>query len=161
MKLAVNNLYAYINAKQEKCISLDGICSIATEALLALKYLYGKNITYRDIKPPNILVTKWDQATNHLTIKLCDFGFANQGSRLYTRCGTDNFIAPEVKNAPLEKNGRLTFPYTKVVNIWAMGKVLRNLVRDNLTRLQYTDKKQCANASSLITKMMSWNPTKR
>lgn len=42
MELAVNDLSAHIAAKQNKCLSLDCIQSIATQALLALDYLHGK-----------------------------------------------------------------------------------------------------------------------
>lgn len=155
----MNDLYAHINATRVKCLSLNGIRSIATQALLGLEYLHGKNITHRDIKPPNILVTEWDQATENLTIKLCDFGLASQESRLHTWCGTEDYMAPEVQYAPLEKDGRLTFPYTKAVDIWAMGKVLGDLVRDSSTGLRYAHKRQ--HATNLINSMMSWDPTKR
>lgn len=107
-------------------------------------------------------MTKWDQATDNLTIKLCDFGIASQQSRLHTRCGTDNYMAPEVENAPLEKDGRLTFPYTKAVDIYAMGKVLDSLVRDSLPRSRYAhEKHEKPRALDLIIKMMSSNPNKR
>lgn len=68
-------------------------------------------------------------------------------------------MAPEVTDAAFEKNGRLTFQYTKAVDIWTMGKVLCNFVCET-ARLQYTDKKQRANAKNLIIKMMSQDPTK-
>lgn len=157
MELAVNDLKAHIKAKREKGLSLNGIRSIATQALSALEYLHGKNITHRDMKPSNNLVTKWDQATENLTIKLCDFGLASHESRLHTKCGTDDYMAPEIRSAPLEKDGRLTFPYTKAVDIWAMEKVLGELVRDSSTRSKYAFKYPI----KLINSMMSSDPTKR
>lgn len=159
MELAVNDLNAHINAKPDKCISLSGICSIASQALLALKYLHDENITHRDIKPTNILVMNCDHSKDDFTIKLCDFGLASQKSRHHTKCGTDDYMAPEVKHAPLEKNGRLTSPYTKAVDIWAMGKVLGNLVRDSSTRSRHAHQKR--HATDLIKKMTSLDPNKR
>ena len=171
MELAVNDLDAHIQAKREKCLTLNGIRSIARQALSALAYLHGNNVTHRDLKPGNILVTKWDQATDTLTIKLGDFGFASHESRHYTWCGTDDYIAPEIKYGQLGEDDRLLSPYTTAADIWAMGKILDNLVRDSQTNSTYPRNKQRGNrgcnyqdqgpAKKIIEQMMLLDSTKR
>lgn len=163
MELAVNDLSAHIAAKQNKCLSLDCIQSIATQALLALEYLHGKNITHRDLKPSNILVTKWDQVTDTLKIKLADFGLASKASRPRTLLGTEGYTAPEVEHGQTGEDGKLAYPYTTAVDIWAMGKILRNLVRGS--RYKHVGgkgrKSQATAAFCLITQMMESKPEKR
>jgi len=63
-----------------------------SEVVVALEYLHGMLIAYRDIKPENILIHR----TGH--IKLTDFGFAKylKGEKTYTTCGTPAYMAPEI-----------------------------------------------------------------
>ncbi len=150
MELAVNDLSAHINAKQNKRLSLDCIQSIARQALSGLDYLHGNDVTHRDLKLSNILVTKWDQITDTLKIKLADFGLASKESEPRTKCGTMGFRAPEVENGELRKDGKLVYASTTAVDIWAMGKILHILTRGKGRRAQ-----------ALITQMMELNPEKR
>lgn len=58
---------------------------------LGLAHLHLHNWIYRDLKPENILLDTQGYP------KLCDFGLARQiEDRAYTRCGTPEYMAPEV-----------------------------------------------------------------
>lgn len=61
------------------------------QVLEALEYLHQRGVTHRDLKPENILV----ESRNPFSIKLADFGFANDQPHLKTICGTPSYAAPE------------------------------------------------------------------
>ena len=148
MELAVNDLETCRKArhsdKRRSCFSLPCIRSIGQQALSGLSYLHGKGFMHRDLKPQNILVTKWDARTDTPTIKLADFGLAGIGSEHQTICGTEGYMAPEIIQAgerakALQKHGdrwiKTAEPdwlptYTNAVDIWALGKILDEFLED-------------------------------
>ncbi|KAI8827367.1 hypothetical protein BJ741DRAFT_630436 [Chytriomyces cf. hyalinus JEL632] len=89
----------------------------ACEALLALEYFHKNNITYRDLKLDNILLT----LDGH--IKIADYGLCKEnmpyGARTTTFCGTPEFMSPEIL---LEK------PYTRAVDWWSFGVLIYELL---------------------------------
>lgn len=103
---------------EEQAIGLKDTDSIVFQALSALAYLHPHGVAHRDIKPANILVA----SINPLTIKLADFGLANDKSDLVTWAGTPLYTAPEVYNGHLAS-------YTASVDIWSVGVIA----------LEYTD----------------------
>ncbi|EHK98824.1 putative Serine/threonine-protein kinase RAD53 [Glarea lozoyensis 74030] len=110
---------------------------ITDQLLGALGYLHGKNITHRDVKPDNILISQRDP----YVVKLTDFGLSkmidNDETFLRTFCGTLLYCAPEVymeykdydtsgrrvprgtnkKSVPLQRYGH-------AVDVWSLAGVI-------------------------------------
>ena len=104
------DLTKYINSKNNNYDSI-----YIYQLILALKYLYHKNILHRDIKPQNILI-------HNNVIKICDFGFATDlknNDLLNTFCGSPLYMAPEIL-----KLGE----YTDKSDIWSLGIIIYEIL---------------------------------
>jgi len=97
-------------------ISWKLIIKMATDAARGMYYLhcFKPIIMHRDLKSPNLLV---DQNWN---VKVCDFGFTKvkEESFANTRCGTPQWMAPEVLRAE---------EYDEKADIYSFGIVLWEL----------------------------------
>lgn len=79
----------------------------SSEITLALEYLHGLKVVYRDLKPENLLI----DCEGH--IKMTDFGFAKiVEDRTWTLCGTPEYLAPEI----IQSKG-----HRHSVDWWALG----------------------------------------
>ena len=85
------------------------------QVLNALQYLHARGVAHRDLKPENILVA----SRTSLSVKLADFGLANDKSYLETICGTQLYVAPEVY-----RRSR----YTTAVDLWSLGVIILDYV---------------------------------
>jgi len=114
------------------------------EILLALQYLHGVGLIFRDLKLENVLLT----SSGH--VKLADFGLATVASKCNrTFCGTVEYIAPEIIAG--ENHG-------EAVDFWALGILAFELVDGSPPftasgRCQETEKKQ----KEIIEKVKSGN----
>jgi len=83
----------------------------------ALCYCHALGISHRDLKPENLLLT------NDWVLKLSDFGLATKSALSTTRCGTMDYVAPEI----LSKN-----PYNPILaDTWSFGIMLFVMLTSN------------------------------
>jgi len=87
----------------------------------AVKYLHSIGIVHRDLKPENILYATNDPDS---PIKIADYGLSklvdsaalsSGRARIYSRCGTVNFVAPEVYEGKAYGTG---------CDVWSAGVIL-------------------------------------
>jgi len=101
-------------AIREICnLSKDMVQFYSGSIVLALEYLHGRGIMYRDLKPENVLLD-WDG-----NAKLVDFGSCKKALRASTLVGTPEYLAPEVI---------LGKGYTGAVDWWALGVMMHEFV---------------------------------
>ncbi|KAJ3487706.1 hypothetical protein NLG97_g6353 [Lecanicillium saksenae] len=110
---------------------------IVAELVAAVRYLHAQNIVHRDIKLENVLVNipapelasttiNWSTYP-HSIIALADFGLSRRitpGEQLETRCGSDDYAAPEVIMGQ-QYDGRAT-------DAWSLGVLLYALLEARL-----------------------------
>ena len=85
-----------------------------------MKYLKKHNITHRDLKPQNLLLT------DKYNLKITDFGlakFTEDDKMMQTMCGSPLYMAPEI----------LTYKeYTDKADLWSIGVILYEMLTGEL-----------------------------
>ena len=71
--------------------------SVLKQALCGLDYLANRGIVHGDIKPGNILYNDLGGGEYHF--KIADFGLAHHQSQAVAYCGTEFYLAPELRPA--------------------------------------------------------------
>ena len=71
----------------------------------SVAHCHALGIVHRDLKPENVMQAV-GSASDQPLLKLCDFGQAamisgGEGRRLRRKCGTEQYMAPEVLDAEL------------------------------------------------------------
>ncbi|KAG5926939.1 hypothetical protein E4U42_002786 [Claviceps africana] len=126
-----------IATAQKKLITPAILRRMYAEIIGAVKYLHDKNIVHRDIKLENVLVNltpleladaavDWTKFPTSV-ITLADLGLSRRiadDEKLETRCGSDDYAAPEViMGQPYD--GRAT-------DAWSLGVLLYALLESRL-----------------------------
>ena len=155
-------------SKMRKTFTVPEAQYIMLQLLDATGYLHSQNVIHRDLKLANVMVDC------NMNMKVGDFGLATElqyaGQRKWTRCGTPNYIAPEVLG---ESEG-----YGFACDIWSLGVILYTLLvgippfetanlQTTYSRIQqgkFSFPATCSvphTARSLIMRMLQCQPEKR
>ena len=133
--------YMWIFCQYHPCGDLDSYCSqhslteaqkvdIMVQMTRGLQHLHSQQppIAHRDIKPENLLV---EEEEGKAVVKLCDLGLAKKTEKqagvtkmLKTRCGSNNYMAPELHK--LDKDNQVK--YTRKVDIFSCGILFHSLM---------------------------------
>ncbi|EEC06033.1 cAMP-dependent protein kinase catalytic subunit, putative [Ixodes scapularis] len=113
----VNGGELFFHLSRERVFTEERTRFYGAEILLALEYLHGQGIIYRDLKLENLLLDK----DGH--VKIADFGLCKEdiafGATTKTFCGTPEYLAPEV----LEDTD-----YGRAVDWWGLGVVMYEMM---------------------------------
>jgi serine/threonine protein kinase len=106
--------------EQKGKLTEDEAKPLFKQIVSAVQFLHSHNITHRDIKAENFLISK---DSNGIVLKLSDFGlsaFMDQDKYFSTPCGSPCYAAPEVVNKQ---------PYRgREVDVWSMGILLYTIL---------------------------------
>lgn len=103
----VNGGELFSHLRRKGRLPSDDAQFYSAEITLAIEYLHGMKVVYRDLKPENLLI----DCDGH--IKMTDFGFAKiVEDRTWTLCGTPEYLAPEI----IQSIGHF-----HAVDWWALG----------------------------------------
>ncbi len=91
--------------------------ALARRIVRAVIRLHNEGMAHLDLKPENMIVTGYDQ------IYLIDFGLATTQQRMQDRCGTLEYMAPEVLRS---EDDEAEFD-TRRADKWSLGCVLYEL----------------------------------
>ena len=160
------SLLQYLKSKPTRTLEESEAKSLWKQLIIAVNYLHSKNITHRDIKLENILLSE-----DHKTIKLIDFGFSTwwlPSKKLKIYWGTPSYMAPQI----VQKKEY----YGPPTDIWACGILLfalfcgkfpfrgssdRDLYRKITKGLYNTPDHVPYHVRVLLTKILEVDPYKR
>ena len=127
----------------ESPIAVGETMNIFAQALNALQYLHPRGVAHRDLKPENILV----ESRSPLSIKLADFGLANDRPDLKSVCGTQQYTTPEI---------HLGSKYTASVDLWSIGVIILQYMY-GLPRAPRQRRRQHKNSPAMLEKWgLAW-----
>jgi serine/threonine protein kinase len=116
----------YLKERKGKPFSEQEILHFLANIFLAVFHINSKNIFHRDLKPSNFLIKREANSKNYLYIS--DFGVAKnildkerQSSAISNVKGTNEYLAPEIHTAKLEK------PNMNKQDVWAIGVIAYEL----------------------------------
>ncbi|MDF1882721.1 bifunctional protein-serine/threonine kinase/phosphatase [Sulfurimonas sp. SAG-AH-194-C21] len=78
---------------KNKHVTIDDTVELASTLLNMSQFLIKYDLVHGDIKPPNIMIAKDDDA--NLEFKIIDFGSITEVFSINTKSGTPSFLAPE------------------------------------------------------------------
>ena len=91
----------------------------AAQVVMAIQYLHGEHVVYRDLNPENVLIDRG------MYVKLGNFGLAkvlnfdDPTARTWTLCGSAEYLAPEI----ITSKG-----HSKEVDWWALGILIHEML---------------------------------
>jgi hypothetical protein len=112
--LAYVPFVAITNQEQPNIIKFEDVLG-DPGLVLVMEYIPDGNLLdfgYRDVKPENILINR------PFIPKLSDFGLSSAKVLLVTRCGTEAYLAPEIRQPG----------YDSKVDVWSLGLVLLEML---------------------------------
>lgn len=142
----------------EKPLKEEEARLVTAEVILALEYLHGLGIIYRDLKPENVLIG------NDGHIRLADFGLSKIAgksesgavNKTNSFCGTSDFMAPEMLR---------NISYNGSVDMWALGVFIFNIVsgetpfegsetEDTYSRILHEELYEAPPSTSFVTDLL-------
>ncbi|OMJ70138.1 hypothetical protein SteCoe_31954 [Stentor coeruleus] len=112
-KIEINN--TPFNTRRDG--GIQKLKSFCFDILQGLKFLHSIKVIHMDIKPANLLLSTKVTDDEYSIVKICDFGLSKIVSddgtvQISLRCGTEPYIAPEVKVGAF---------VSSAVDIWSFG----------------------------------------
>lgn len=160
------DLQMKIQAQNGRYFTENQILDWFTQLCLALKHVHDRKIIHRDLKSPNVFLTKDN------TVKLGDFGIAriltHTKEKAKTVVGTPYYLSPEIIEGK---------DYTLKTDLWSLGVILYEMCAltppfkaNNLSFLALKIVKGnyspipvqfSGDVSSIIAKLLSVDPNRR